>query len=42
MESQPTVSICIIIASIAGYYFVRWWNKYEIERKKTKTKIKIN
>jgi hypothetical protein len=41
MESDFTVATCIIIAFIAGYYFVRWWNKYETERK-TKTKTKIN
>jgi len=41
MEPDPTVAICIIVAVTAGCYFVRWWNKYETERK-TKTKNKIN
>jgi hypothetical protein len=33
MEPNPIVAIPIVAAIIAGYYFVRWWNKYEIERK---------
>ena len=33
MEPDPIIAICIIIAVIAGCCFVRWWNKYETERK---------
>jgi len=33
MEPDPIIAISIIVAVIAGCYFVRWWNKYETERK---------
>tara|TARA_Y100000310_G_scaffold91497_1_gene88881 strand:+ start:1057 stop:1179 length:123 start_codon:yes stop_codon:yes gene_type:complete len=33
MEPDPVTAIPVIVAIIAGYYFVRWWNKYETKRK---------
>ena len=29
MEPDPIIAIPIVAAIIAGFYFVRWWNKYE-------------
>ena len=40
MEPSPIIAICIIIAVIAGCCFVRWWNKYETERKNKNKKEK--
>jgi len=38
VEPDPIIAIPVIAAIVAGYYFVRWWNKYETERKNNKKK----